>query len=179
MIYVVARRSCALALLLVMTSCGAPNDNARAPGPAASSASQPGPAAGAVPFAEYRAEVQRARYDEYARKPGTVVQSEPMFEEMRWYLLNRYDTAQVDRSYLLGDATFDCVGTADQTSSDVNCPPGTRPVRRVTLAKLVRFPTLQSFLGQSPGRRWTAPGTATDPMTEPLVRRQVRSVSRR
>jgi hypothetical protein len=145
------RRSCALLVLLAMTSCGAPNENAARPGSVTSNATQPTPAEGAVPLSEFLAEVRRARYDEYAGKPGTMVRDEPAFEEMRRYVLDRYGTAPASRSYLLGDATFDCLGTASKPPSDSQCPPGTVPVRRVTLTELTRFPTLQSFLGKDPG----------------------------
>jgi hypothetical protein len=147
----VVLRLCALFVLLAMTSCGVPNGNAASPGPGVSGASQPAPSAGAEPVAGFLAGVRSARYADYAGKPGTQVASEPAFEEMRRYVLDRYGTAPVSRSYLLGGATFDCVGTASAPAADAGCPPGTAPVRRVTLAELARFPTLQAFLGKDPG----------------------------
>jgi len=150
----VVRRLGAVALLLLMTSCGTPDNSANPPGPAVSAASQPAPSAASVPFPDFLAEVRRAGFRDYAGKPDTKVQGEPAFEEMRRYLLDRYGTARVGRSYVLGDATFDCVG-ADTLSAGPSapaspCPPGSVPVRRITLAELVRFPTLQSFLGKGP-----------------------------
>jgi hypothetical protein len=133
----VVRRWGAVALLLLITACGTPD---RAAGP-------PGP----VPFADFVAGVQRARYGDYAGRPGTEVRSEAAFEEMRRYLLDRYATARVSHSYAQGDATFDCVGSGGPAPSGSACPPGSVPVRRVTLAELVHFPTLQSFLGKDPG----------------------------
>jgi len=148
------RRSYVLGLLFVMTSCATPDGTVGpggSPGPAVSGASQPGPAGAAVPFADFLAGVRSARYGDYAGKPGTAVRNEAAFEEMRRYLLDRYATARVGTSLVLGDATFDCVGAGGSGPSGNACPPGTVPVRRVTLTELVRFPTLQSFLGKDPG----------------------------
>jgi hypothetical protein len=151
----VVRRWGAVALLLLMTSCGTPNNAAGPPGQA-SAAHQPTPSAASVPFPEFLAEVKRASYRDYAGKPDTKVQSEPAFEEMRRYLLNRYGSARVGYSYALADATFDCIATdgagpsAGPVPPGSACPAGTVPVRRITLAELVRFSTLQSFLGKGP-----------------------------
>jgi hypothetical protein len=134
-----------------MTSCGTPD---RAAAPAVSGAA-------AVPFADFVAGVQRARYSDFAGKPGTEVRSEAAFEEMRRYLLDRYATARVSHSYVQDGATFDCAGSGGPAPSGSACPAGTVPVRRVTLAELVRFPTLQSFLGKDPG------GGALPPVPSP------------
>lgn len=143
-------RLCVLLGLLVVTSCGTPGGTAAQSGPGVSSASQPTPAAGAQPVAEFLAGVRNARYGDYAGRPGARVAGEQAFEEMRRYILDRYAAAPVSRSYLLGGATFDCLGAASQPA-DSHCPPGTVPVRRVTLDELTRFPTLQGFLGKDPG----------------------------
>lgn len=144
-------RLCALLVLLVMTSCGRPGGTAGSPPPGVSGASQPAPSEGAEPAARFLDGVRTARYADFAGRPGTRVASEQAFEEMRRYLLDRYGTAPVSRSYLLGGATFDCLGPASQPATDAPCPPGTAPVRRVSLDELTRFPTLQAFLGKDPG----------------------------
>jgi hypothetical protein len=140
-----------------MTSCGKPNgsagpDETAAPSSVATSnASQPAPAAAKVSFADFLAGVRSARYSDYAGKPATKVRSVSEFEAMRQYLLDRYGTAKVSRSYVLRDATFDCIAQGSRVPSSAGCPSGSVPVRRVTLAALVQFPTLQSFLSKGPG----------------------------
>ena len=147
---VVHRRSCALLVLLAATACGVSDENAAPAAPVTSNATQPTPTGGAEPLPEFLGEVRGARYGDYAGSPGAMVRDEPAFEQMRHYVLDRYGTEPVSRSYLLGDATFDCLGTAGKPPPDSRCPPGTVPVRRVTLAELTRFPTLQSFLSKTP-----------------------------
>jgi hypothetical protein len=131
----------ALLALLLVTSCGG---NAPQPG---SEASQPAPSSGAEPVTEFLSEVRDAHYSDYA---NTQVASEQEFETMRKYVLDRY-TTPVTRSYLVGDATIDCMGSANSQATDEHCPPGTVPVRRVTLKDLTRFPTLQGYLAKDPG----------------------------
>src|SRR5919199_531713 len=41
-------------------------------------------------------------------------------------------------------------GRKDQHGNDMTCPPGTVPVRRVTLQELMRFETLDQFFRKSP-----------------------------
>jgi hypothetical protein len=136
------RRWPALLALLLVTSCGG---NTSQPG---SGASQPAPSSGAEPVARFLSDVRDARYSDYA---NTQVASEQEFETMRKYVLDRYNTAPVTRSYLVGDATIDCMGPANSQTTDEHCPPGTVPVRRVTLKDLTRFPTLQGYLAKDPG----------------------------
>jgi hypothetical protein len=145
----------ALVLAFLMTSCGtptggSPNGDPAPPGPATSAASQPAPAPAGIPFVDFLTGVRHARYADYTGKPGTAVRGESAFEEMRRYLLDRYGGVQVSHSYTLGGADFDCIGSESPAPPGSVCPAGSVPVRRVTLAELVRFPTLQSFLGKGP-----------------------------
>jgi hypothetical protein len=156
------RLLCAIAVLFVMTSCGTPNGTAAPSGgpgpnrtagpsaPAAYDAGQPVPAAAAVSYADFLAAARSARYVDVAGMPATKVRSESAFEDMRRYVLHRLDPARVSRSYVLADATFDCVGPAGPAPSGDGCPPGTAPVRRIPLSELARFPTLQDFLRKGP-----------------------------
>lgn len=124
-------------------------------------ASSVSPAAGGSPsaadrFAAFLASVSAARYQNYAGKPGVRVRDADTFEQMRAYILTRYQGAQVAQTFVDGDgAVFDCIRQATAASSAARtaagCPPGTVPTRRITLSDLVRFPTLQQFFGKSPG----------------------------
>jgi hypothetical protein len=88
------------------------------------------------------------------------VRDEQAFDAMRRYLLERYRNADVARSYAAGGAVFDCIrrgGAPTAAAAAASpCPDGTVPVRRITLAQLVRFATLRSFMDKGPG-------TATEP----------------
>lgn len=129
------------------------------------------------PFAEFLKDVSAARYRDYAGKPGTRVRSEAAFNEMRGYLLTRYRDADVRQSYDADGVVFDCLVTQAATASpgkpasnpssaatagpaagqQAACPEGSVPVRRVTMAELARWPTLQQFLGKSPGGEGNLP----------------------
>jgi hypothetical protein len=117
-----------------------------------------------VPLVDYLAAVAAARYDDYARKPDARVRDEQTFEEMRQFVLDRYAGTDAARSVRIGDADFDCLlrhgGTAvsaGHSPGRAGCPDGTVPVRRVTLAELVRFETVAGYLGRSPGRGGSPP----------------------
>jgi hypothetical protein len=103
-------------------------------------------------FASFVAGIRMARWDDYVGRSGTVVASEATFEEMRTYLLDRYEHATSERSFQQGDAVFDCLRRDDTSPATVGaCPDGTVPVRRTTLAQLVTFTNLRAFLSRSPG----------------------------
>lgn len=110
-----------------------------------------------VPFTTLVATVEAARYADYAGRPGVVVRDEEAFEEMRRYLVQRYQAAEVTRSVVSDGAVFDCYRStaatppAEGSSGAGLCPDGSIPVRRVTLDDLVRFPSLAAFLGKGPG----------------------------
>jgi len=130
----------ALVTLLLVASCGHP-------APAGSPADRPG----AQPVTEFLDGVRAARYADFAGRPGVKVASEQDFEAMRGYVLDRYNTAPVVRTYLVGETTFDCMGAGNPGAKDETCPPGTVPVRRVTLTELTRFATVKAFMGKDPG----------------------------
>lgn len=127
--------------------------------------------AAVVPFDEFVGEISQADFDRFRELPGAKVADKSAFEEMRTYLLNHYQGVGVVDSYELDGATFDCtsvqpdrtsppeaVPPPGQTSPSAGpsrmprCPQGTIAVRRVTLEQLVRFATLDEFLGKAPGQ---------------------------
>jgi len=173
------RRLVALAALLLAGAFAAVSGCARA-GDSGSAGAPASSAPAAVPLAAFVAEVAGARYADYAGKSGVAVRDEPPFEEMRRYLIGRYQGADVARSIASGGVVFDCLrqsgrvtrppapvdapsappldtappGTTPPDSAAAapggGCPDGSVAVRRVTLDELVRFPTLSAFLGKGP-----------------------------
>jgi hypothetical protein len=97
--------------------------------------------------------VSSATYQEYAGQPGAQVRDSSAFQQMRAYILAKYQGVRVTRSITDADGgVFDCVQRPSATSSPAGtCPPGSIPMRRITLADLVRFPTLQQFFNKGPG----------------------------
>lgn len=133
-------------------------------------------AGGSAPesFDAFLASVSAATYQDYASKPGARVRSASAFQQMREYILTRYQGAQVARSFADADgAVFDCVRQPSAKAGPTNmpdardtpgaCPSGTVPTRRITLSDLVRFPTLQQFFGKSPGGTGQLPLPSTTP----------------
>ena len=135
-----------------------------------------------VPFTTFLQRVAQAHYSDYAGLPTTKVQNEQEFEAMRAYILMQYNGKMADSSYLMNGQTFDCIisnshpgnpptpstaGTStstvgqSSTSTTTPCKNGTIPMERITLEKLVQFPTLQAFLGKSPG------GSSLPPIPSP------------
>jgi hypothetical protein len=108
-----------------------------------------------IPFAEFIAAARRASLSDLRRAPDCRVRDAVEFAEMRAFLLERYQDVVVARSLLVGGQTFDCVAGPDATVRapvrGTECPPGTIPMRRITLEEMVRFATLRDFLGKSPG----------------------------
>jgi hypothetical protein len=125
-----------------------------------------------VPFTTFLQRVPHARYSDYSGLPTTKVQNEQEFEAMRSYILKIYNGKRADSSYLMNGQTFDCIisnskpgnpptpsteGTSTSTVGQPNtsattpCKNGTIPMQRITLEKMVQFPTLQAFLAKSPG----------------------------
>jgi len=103
-----ARRLIALAGLLMAGAV------AGVGGCAGSGDTQPGdiPSSAApavVPFVTFVARLRAARYRDYAGRSGVAVRDEAAFEEMRRYLLQRYESAQVTASLAAGDAVVDCI----------------------------------------------------------------------
>jgi hypothetical protein len=109
--------------------------------------------AATVPFNAFLASVSSATYQDYAGQPGVQVHNPSQFQPMRAYILSRYQGIQVTRSFTDADgAVFDCVQQPSAATGPSGlCPTGTIPMRRITLSDLVRFPTLQQFLGKAPG----------------------------
>jgi hypothetical protein len=102
-----------------------------------------------VPLEQFLASVRTAQYADFRE---TEVENQQSFEEMRTFILDRYDSAHAVRTYLDHDAVFDCLG-ADQKS----CV----PVRRITLADLTRFSTVAAFLARSPDGKGGDPPSPT------------------
>ena len=134
-----------------------------------------------VPFTVFIQNVTNARYSDYAHLPTTKVQNEQAFEEMRAHILKLYDGVQVDSTYMSDGQYIDCIrsttnasnppgpttiGTAASgnpggvgVSTASSCKAGTIPMQRLTLEKLVTYPTLQAFLSKSPDGGGSLPPT--------------------
>jgi hypothetical protein len=150
----------AIAAVLAVTSCA--QQAAAGPG---GDQPDPGPA---VPFGTFLASLGSQTYRDYAGRPGTRVLSQQAFDEMRSYLLAYYHGARAVQTHVLSGAVIDCLarggtpanppapaaaptGSPATAAQPAICPPGSIPVRRLTLGQLVRFPTLQHYLAKSPG----------------------------
>lgn len=122
-------------------------------------------AAPAAPFEAFLASVSSATFQDYAGRPGVQVRDSSAFQQMREYILATYRATRVTRSITDADgAVFDCVQQPSATSSPAGaCPPGSVPMRRITLSDLVRFPTLQQFFSKSPGGTGQLPLPPTPP----------------
>jgi hypothetical protein len=122
-----------------------------------------------VPFTDFLRAVDAARFGDFAARPGTAVPDQAAFARMRTFVLDRYRDVRVASTYVAGGAVFDCVwqrseqlqpptaggvpsSVPSQTGSPTPpaCPQGAVPVRRVTLEDLVRFSSLEKYLGKSP-----------------------------
>jgi hypothetical protein len=141
--------------------------------------------AGTVPFDLFLEGVRSASYRDYAGHPATRARDQQAFEEMRNFLLARYQGAHVVRSYAAGGAVFDCIervgapadppapasapagssGTYAASGQTQACPDGTVPVRRLTLHDLVRFATLRQYLAKGPGGPDRLPPTSHNQLT--------------
>jgi hypothetical protein len=98
-------------------------------------------------FDSFVASVRAAKYSDYA---DTEVAGAPEFEQMRQYLLDRYQGVQVMKSIQDGEAVVDCTARPAASGAGGLCPAGSVPVRRTTLADLTRFARLQDFLAKAP-----------------------------
>lgn len=150
------------------------------------SSSSGGTVSASTPFSTFLQHVENARYSDYAQQKTTKVQNEQAFEEMRTYILTKYRGVQVTNTYINDGQTFDCVvqntklstppgasnppatststrGTNQSNTLPGNssCQEGTIPMERITLEKLVQFPTLQAFLSKGPGKS-SAPPTGSN-----------------
>lgn len=114
-------------------------------------ASSGGGSAAAEPFDAFLASVSSATYQAYANLPGARVRDSAAFQQMREFVLTKYRNAHVERSFTDSGGVFDCIRQADASAAVAGtCPAGTVPTRRVTLADLVRFTTLQDFFSKAP-----------------------------
>jgi hypothetical protein len=117
---------------------------------------QSGGSPGPIPFAEFIAATREASLPQLQRAPHCRVRDAPAFAEMRAHVLERYRGMAVTRSLLVGGHTFDCVAAAGAEAAPPGttsgCPPGTIPMRRMTLEEMVRFETLRDFLRKGSGR---------------------------
>ena len=163
------RRHLALAGLLLAGAYAGGSGCARSGG-AEPSGVPTSPRAAVIPFSAFLSGVTAARYADYAGRSGVAVRDEAAFEEMRRYLVQRYQAVEVTRSVPDGPAVFDCLRAPGRAASPPApaappsgsspatavpgpggiCPTGSVPVRRVTLDELVRFATLGGFLGKGP-----------------------------
>lgn len=163
--------------VVLTASCASSADSAGTGGLRSGGSSATGTA---VSFDAFVASLSSARYQDYATGSGARVRDQAAFQEMRNYLQTMYQDTVVSHSYTdVGGGVFDCVrqgrptasapapapatvpttapatvpsGAASSAASGAaGCPQGSVPTRRITLDDLVRFPTLQDFLGKSPG----------------------------
>lgn len=159
-------RSCilTLAVFFSVSACGVSSSST--PGASSTNVSN-----APLPFAAFLQQVEHAQYSDYAQRGSSRVQNEQAFQEMRSYILKKYVGVQVASSYNSNDGQiFDCIVRTSESSASpppaqeptstrglsnasmqTNCPDGTIPTKRITLAQLVQFPTLQAFLAKSPG----------------------------
>ena len=154
-------------VLFVVAACGSTSSSTGSSEPKDTSLAP-------VPLATFLQNVSHARYNDYAKLATTKVQNEQAFEEMRAYILNRYNGVTASSGYISNGQYFDCVvsnskqttpvpvsspntsqGSQGQgqssTSTSTSCRAGTIPMQRITLEQMVQFPTLQAFLSKSPG----------------------------
>ncbi|MBB5866827.1 hypothetical protein F4553_000206 [Allocatelliglobosispora scoriae] len=99
-------------------------------------------------FDSFLASVRAAEYSDYA---GTAVAGAPEFEQMRQYLLDRYQAVRVTKTVQDGDAAVDCTAGPAASGEAGLCPAGSVPIRRTTLTDLTRFARLEDFLAKAPG----------------------------
>jgi len=155
----------AIMTVLVVAACG------QAAGSGNGGEARGTDAAKVVPFAVFLEGLRSASYADYAGRPGTRVRSQRAFAQMQTFLLARYQDVRVVRSYASGGAVFDCTrqtgplayppeptgipagpaGASETAAQARICPPGSVPVRRMTLSDLVQFPSLRQYLGKGPG----------------------------
>ena len=131
-----------------------------------------------IPFTEFIRNVKLADSHEFLTRPASNVQDLAAFEEMRQYILALYHGVHINRSYVTGSQTFDCIPIDQQPSlrdrgkdaapepplsgtlappTDSPCEDHTIPMRRVTLDQLCRFKTLHEFFAKGPNGSVDAP----------------------
>ncbi len=143
-----------------------------------------------TPFAEFIRGVKHAEAQQFLHKPGAEVKDTAAFEQMREYILKLYEGVHVQRSYIIGTQTVDCVPESEQPSvraqrtKEIAAPPpipvsppddtkravsaqgcgtGTIPMRRITLEELTRFQTLDDYLHKAPHGRAPMPPSEKKP----------------
>jgi hypothetical protein len=144
------------------------------------------------PFAQFLQDLATAPTAAYVGHPGAAVGSEAALEEMRQHLLKLYAGVAVEHSFALDGQVFDCVPVEQQPSvrllgltaiaapppspaaaprdqtpfgASSQCDDGTIPMRRITLAEMSRFKTLQDFFAKGPD------GAGRAPVAMPQLRR--------
>jgi hypothetical protein len=70
--------------------------------------------AGPLPFNDFLQDLSGARFETYASQAGHRVRSAQSFEEMRGHIFELYKGITVNRSFLFGPDTFDCVPIMQQ-----------------------------------------------------------------
>lgn len=81
---------------------------------ASSGASAQGEGARLVPFAEFRASLEKAELSAFAQRPGVRVRERDSFEGMRRHLLDLYAGMTVVHSFELEGGAYDCVPIEEQ-----------------------------------------------------------------
>ena len=106
-------------------------------------------------FDDFLAQVRAARFDDYAQRPAARVRDAAAFRAMQQHILQRYAALKVVRSLFVDNDVFDCIieleAQLTAPADEGGCPPGSIPMRRITLEELTRFQTLEDFFGKGAG----------------------------
>ncbi len=101
-------------------------------------------------FGDFLAATRAARFDDYAARPGTRVEKVGEFTAMQRYILEHYEGVKVMKSLRVDGQIFDCLTRTERfvtfgEHDGTGCPPGSIPVRRITLDELTRYRSLPNF----------------------------------
>ena len=108
-------------------------------------------------FGDFLAATRAARFADYAARPETRIAEAGEFAAMQRYILEHYESVKVVQSLRVGRQDFDCVARTERFASSgesdgIGCPPGSIPVRRITLDELTRCRSLRNFFRQDRSR---------------------------
>jgi hypothetical protein len=67
-----------------------------------------------VPFGSFIDQTAKADANDYMARPASKVQDAASFEEMRQHILNMYEGVDVNHSFVLGSAHYDCIPAMQQ-----------------------------------------------------------------
>ena len=127
-----------------------------------------------VPFGSFIDKTSNADANDYMARPASKVQDAASFEEMRQHILNMYQGVEVNHSFVLGSAHYDCIPECS------NLPSGSTGCRR-----LLHHRRSQRSLNQPtavtptpPGaRRYRMKRTRSTHSATPLIARNIPSPS--